>query len=135
MSDRSSKNDLYRITDPEADLFSDAMDCAVSAHHSYKHGVMHNAERSGALAVDGEKIARRGLAIAIKAYLEELGPAVETPAVASNERLSVSTIRSTLEDMRKHGLRGGLPQEEAFFLLAELDGLRARIASLKPPPQ
>jgi len=76
----SSNLRLYRLGDAEADLFSDAMDRAVSAHHSYKHGVMRNAERSGALAVDGEKIARRGLAIAINAYLEEVGPVVETPA-------------------------------------------------------
>jgi hypothetical protein len=36
------------------------------------------------------------------------------------ERLSVATITATLEDMRKHGLSGGLPQEEAFFLLRQI---------------
>jgi hypothetical protein len=42
----------------------------------------------------------------------------------TDERLSVKTIRATLEDMKRHGLRGGLPQEEAFALLAEIDRLR-----------
>jgi hypothetical protein len=35
----------------------------------------------------------------------------------------LNTIRDTLKDMRKHGLRGGLPQDEAFFLLGFIDSL------------
>jgi len=34
---------------------------------------------------------------------------------------SVAQIRETLEDMRRHGLKGGLPQEHAWTLLAALD--------------
>lgn len=36
---------------------------------------------------------------------------------------SVDLIRATLEDMRKHGLRSGLPQEHAFTLLEEIERL------------
>jgi hypothetical protein len=34
---------------------------------------------------------------------------------------SVAQIRETLEDMRRHGLKAGLPQEHAWTLLAALD--------------
>jgi len=37
---------------------------------------------------------------------------------------SVELIRVTLEDMRKHGLTSGLPQEHAFTLLEEIDRLK-----------
>lgn len=35
----------------------------------------------------------------------------------------VAEIRATLKDMRRHGLRGGLPQEHAFTLLDEIERL------------
>lgn len=54
-------------------------------------------------------------------YQESSGP----------ERLSVVTITATLEDMRKHGLRGGLPQEEAFFLLRQIGLLEAQLAEAR----
>lgn len=37
---------------------------------------------------------------------------------------SVALIRSTLEDMRRNGLKSGLPQEHAFTLLEEIERLR-----------
>lgn len=46
------------------------------------------------------------------------------------ERLSVATIAATLEDMRKHGLNGGLPQEEAFFLLRQIGLLEAQVEAM-----
>lgn len=61
-----------RIADPENDLFSDAMDRAVQAHHAVRHGAMRNAERAGE-QVDPEIVARRAMAAGITAYLQELG--------------------------------------------------------------
>lgn len=63
------------MDDPEYDLFSDAMDRAVSMHHSVRHGALRNAELSGE-RIDGEVLARRAMAAGIKAYLDELDPAV-----------------------------------------------------------
>jgi hypothetical protein len=62
---------LMQIANPEDDLFSDAMDAAISYYHGVRHGIMRNAERSGEIA-DGETVARRALAAGIKAYLAEL---------------------------------------------------------------
>jgi hypothetical protein len=64
-----------RFADPENDLFSDAMDRAVSDYHSVRHGAMRNAERASE-QMDGEKLARRALAAGITAYLRELGHTV-----------------------------------------------------------
>jgi hypothetical protein len=75
----SSKQKTYRLGDPEDDLFSDAMDRAISMHHSVMHGARRNAERAGE-PMGGEKIARRALAAGIKAYLEEAASGDETPA-------------------------------------------------------
>lgn len=61
----------HRSTDPETDLFSDAMDCAASMFHSVRHGAQRNADRAGE-PMDGEKLVRRALAAAIKAYMEEV---------------------------------------------------------------
>lgn len=61
-----------RIPDPENDLFSDAMDRAISDYHGVRHGIMRNTERAGE-TFDGETAARRALAAGIKAYLTELG--------------------------------------------------------------
>lgn len=44
---------------------------------------------------------------------------------------SVELIRATLEDMRKNGLVGGLPQEHAFTLLEEIDQLRRQVRTLE----
>lgn len=75
----TSKNQVYRLGDPEADLFSDAMDRAVSMYHSVRHGAMRNAERAGeGSTMDGERLVRTALAAGFKAYLEEIGPDVET---------------------------------------------------------
>jgi hypothetical protein len=63
------------MDDPDYDLFSDAMDRAVSMHHSVRYGVLRNAELSGE-RIDGEILARRAMAAGIKAYLDELDPAV-----------------------------------------------------------
>jgi hypothetical protein len=60
------------IPHPEDDLFSDAMDSAVSWYHSVRHGATRNAERCGE-TIDGEKLARRALAAGIFAHLSELG--------------------------------------------------------------
>lgn len=61
-----------QIANPENDLYSDAMDAAVSYYHGVRHGAMRNAERAGE-TVDGETLARRALAAGIVAYLTELG--------------------------------------------------------------
>lgn len=66
------KPELLPIPNPEDDLFSDAMDRAVSMYHSVRHGAIRNAERAGE-QMDGEKLARRALAAGIVAYLQELG--------------------------------------------------------------
>jgi hypothetical protein len=68
------------IQNPESDLFSDAMDRAVSMFHSVRHGAMRNAERAGE-QMDGELLARRALAAGIAAYLEEL----RIPLVAARQ--------------------------------------------------
>lgn len=74
----TSKTKLYRIGDAEDDLFSDAMDRAVSVYHSVMHGAMRNAERAGeGNTMDGERVVRRALAAGFKGYLEEMQP-VET---------------------------------------------------------
>lgn len=39
----------------------------------------------------------------------------------------VESIRSTIADMRRHELRGMIPQDEALFLLAEIDRLNGLI--------
>lgn len=44
---------------------------------------------------------------------------------------SVELIRATLEDMRKHGLMSGLPQEHAFTLLEEIERLTNDVALLQ----
>lgn len=73
-----SKTGNYHLADPENDLFSDAMDRAVSLYHSIMHGAMRNAERAGeGNTMDGEKLVRRALAAGFKAYLEEIGPKSE----------------------------------------------------------
>ena len=66
--------------DPEEDLYSDAMDDAVAAYHSVRHGAMRNAERAGETA-NGELIVRRALAFGFGAYmrfLRESAPRDET---------------------------------------------------------
>jgi hypothetical protein len=69
----NSNAKLYKLTDPTVDLFSDALDRAVSMYHGIRHGVLRNAERAGEV-VDGEKLVHRALAEGFKAYLEEIGP-------------------------------------------------------------
>ena len=74
--------------DPEADLYSDAMDAAVGAYHSVRHGAMRNAERVGE-AADGEKTVRRALALGISEYLRvlrEAAPPAETSAVSRSSQ-------------------------------------------------
>lgn len=68
-----------QIVNPEDNLFSDAMDAAVSYYHGVRHGAMRNAERAGEL-IDGEKLARRALAAGIVAYLRELGFTIDRNA-------------------------------------------------------
>lgn len=68
---------------------------------------------------------------------EPQGSAGESPApipLASNQqsslpKQSVELIRATLEDMRKNGLTGGLPQEHAFTLLEEIERLNTYITA------
>lgn len=59
--------------------------------------------------------------------------AVAGEALTSNHQIlpkqSVELIRATLQDMRKHGLKGGLPQDHAFTLLEEIDTLRTERAA------
>lgn len=59
------------MTDPEDDLFSDAMDRAVSMHHSVRHGALRNAGNARE-QVDGETVARRAMAAGVKAFIEEI---------------------------------------------------------------
>ena len=66
-----------KIPNPKNDLYSDAMDSAVSAFHFVRHQAMRNAERSGE-QLDGEQLARHALANGIVAYLEELHFPVDT---------------------------------------------------------
>lgn len=58
-------------SDPEADLFSDAMDRAASTFHSVMHGARKNAERANE-PMDGEKLVRRALAAAFRDYVAEI---------------------------------------------------------------
>ena len=54
-----------------------------------------------------------------------------SPLTSKSEALpkqSVELIRATLEDMRKNGLRSGLPQEHAFTLLEEIERLTRELA-------
>lgn len=93
----TSKAKLYQLADPENDLFSDAMDRAVSAHHSVRHGAMRNAERASEGSItDGEKIARRALAAGIKAYLEEIGPNAPESPVSSKSSDNVEAVAARI---------------------------------------
>lgn len=57
---------------------------------------------------------------------------MKSEAFTSNQYLydakdKVEEIRRTLEDMKRHGSRGGLPQDEAFYLLEEISQLRLAV--------
>lgn len=129
---QTSKIQLYQVGDPEDDLFSDAMDRAVSMYHSVRHGAMRNAERAIAgNTMDGEKLARRALAAGIKAYLEEIGPrAPETPQPASKTLLEAALMK-WLQSSREMteidvAFRGGWEARAAHETTEQRDAVRYR---------
>jgi hypothetical protein len=94
VSRMNTQERTYRLGDPEDDLFSDAMDRAVSMYHSVRHGVMRNADRAGE-SMDGERLVRRALAAGFKAYLEEIGTA--EPKCTCWERECICADESSAE--------------------------------------